>query len=185
LPEYAFQKLNRPGRRRRQDPRDNQPQGEGSPWPALAGFIGLCLLVSLAGAEITVPAVQSWYGGLTRPPLTPPNWLFGPVWTLLYVMIGTSAWLVWWKGPQGRRQTAALQFWGWQLLLNALWSPAFFGLHNPLLGLIVIFPMLALVGMTIFRFWRLQRAAGAMLVPYFAWCSFATYLNLGFWWLNR
>jgi translocator protein len=185
LPEYAFQKSSRPGRRRRQGPPDNLPQGEGSPWPALAGFLGLCLLVAISAGAITAPAIEGWYGALVRPPLTPPNWLFGPVWTLLYLTVGASAWLVWWKAPQGRRQSGALQLWGWQLLLNALWSPAFFGLHSPVLGLAVIVPLLGLIALTAVRFGRLVRPAGAMLLPYFAWCCFAAYLNLGFWWLNR
>ncbi len=183
--EYAFQKSTRPGGRRRFNPRDEMPQGEGSPWPALAGFIGLCLLVGLSAAAVNAPAMQNWYPQLIRPRGTPPDWLFGPVWTLLHLMIGTSAWLIWWRGPVGRRQRAALQLWGWQLLLNALWSPAFFGLHSPALGLLVIFPMLLLIGLTMASFARLQRNAALLLLPYLVWTSYAAYLNTGFWWLNR
>ena len=104
---------------------------------------------------------------------------------MIYALIGTSAWLIWWKAPQGRRQTAALQLWGWQLLVNAAWSPAFFGLQSPAFGLMVIGPLLVLVGMTILAFTRLYRPAGLLLLPYLGWGMFATYLNLGFWWLNR
>ena len=107
------------------------------------------------------------------------------VWTLLYVMIGISAWMIWWKAPQGRRQTSALQLWGWQLLINAAWSPAFFGMRNPLLGLLVMGPLLMLLALTIVRFARLSRPAALMLVPYLLWSGFAAYLNAGFWWLNR
>jgi tryptophan-rich sensory protein len=185
MPEYAFQKSGRPGRRRRIDPPDNLPQGQGSPWPALAGFIGLCLLVGLTAAAVNGTSVQGWYLSLNRPPFTPPNWLFGPVWTVLYLMIGTSAWLIWWRGPQGRRQRAALQLWGYQLLINALWSPVFFGMHDPALGLLVILPMVVLVSMTTLAFARLYRPAALLLLPYLAWGGFATYLNIGFWWLNR
>ncbi len=185
MAEYAFQKASRPGRRRRIDPRDNQPQGEGSPWPALFGFLGLCLLVGFTAASVNGPAVQGWYLSLNRPPLTPPNWLFGPAWAALYVTIGTSAWLVWWRGPQGRRQRAALQLWGWQLLINAAWSPAFFGLHDPAIGLLVMIPLVILVAMTVVAFSRLYRPAALLLVPYLGWSCFAAYLNVGFWWLNR
>jgi tryptophan-rich sensory protein len=185
MAEYAFQKAGRPGRRRRIDPRDNLPQGEGSPWPALIGFLGLCLLVGLSAAAVNAPAMQGWYLSLHRPPLTPPNWLFPVAWTTLYLMIGTSAWLIWWRGPQGRRQRAALQLWGWQLLINALWSPAFFGLRDPALGLVVILPLVVLVAMTTISFSRLYRPAALLMVPYLIWSSFAAYLNVGFWWLNR
>ena len=185
MAEYAFQKANRPGKPHRPDPRDNMTEGEGSPWPALVGFVGLCLLVGATAAAVNGPAMHGWYGSLTRPPGTPPDWLFGPVWSVIYALIGTSAWLIWWKAPQGRRQTAALQLWGWQLLVNAAWSPAFFGLQSPAFGLMVIGPLLVLVGMTILAFTRLYRPAGLLLLPYLGWGMFATYLNLGFWWLNR
>lgn len=184
--EYAFQKSARPGRRREpSNPRGDLPEGNGSPWPALVGFIGLCLLVGLSAAAVNAPAMTGWYTSLQRPPGTPPNWLFAPVWAAIYVMVGTSAWLVWWRAPQGRRQTAALQLWGWQLLLNALWSPAFFGMHSAALGLLVIAPLLVLVGLNVVSFARLHRGAAVLLVPYFCWTAYATYLNAGFWWLNR
>jgi translocator protein len=117
---------------------------------------------------------------LTAPPATPPNWVFAPVWTGLYVMIGLSGWLIW------RRSGAAhpLRLWGWQLAANALWAPAFFGLHNPPLALAVMLVLLVLIGATIHSFARLNRTAAWLLVPYFAWTGFAAYLNAGFWWLN-
>jgi tryptophan-rich sensory protein len=183
---YAFQKSNRPGRRGRpSSPRGDVPDGKGSPWWALVGFVGLCLLVGVSAAAVNAPAMGGWYAGLVKPAGNPPNWVFAPVWTTLHVMIGTSAWLVWWKGPQGRRQNAALQLWGWQLLVNAAWSPAFFGLHSPMLGMGVIVPLLVLISLTIAAFARLYRPAALLLVPYLVWTSYATYLNAGFWWLNR
>ena len=186
MPEFAFQKASRPGGRRgRSNPGGGLPEGEGSPWPALAGFIGLCLLVGVTAATFNAPAMRAWYPTLLRPPGTPPDWLFAPVWTVLHICIGTSAWLVWWRGSQGRRQRAALGLWGWQLLLNAAWSPAFFGMHSPALGLLVIVPLLVLIGLTIMAFWRLHRMAACLLVPYLCWTAYATYLDAGFWWLNR
>ena len=184
--EYAFLKTSRPGRRRGpSNSRGDLPEGDGSPWPALVGFVGLCLLVGASAAALNAPAMQGWYPALSRPPATPPDWLFAPVWTVLLVMVGTSAWLVWWRAPQGRRQTAALTLWGWQLLLNAAWSPAFFGMQNPALGLLVIVPLLVLIVMTVLAFARLQRLAAVLLVPYLCWTGYATYLNAGFWWLNH
>ena len=152
----------------------------------LVGFIGLCLLVGVSGAGLTAQAVRGWYLTLVAPPGTPPNWLFAPVWTALYVLVGTAAWLVW-RVPAYRSvdKRAALQLWGWQLLLNALWTPAFFGLHSTVLGLVVIVPLVALIGMTMVSFARLRPIAAALLVPYLGWICYATYLNIGFWWLNR
>jgi tryptophan-rich sensory protein len=183
--EYAFQKSSRPrGRPGPPSPRGEWPEGKGSPWPALIGFVGLSLLVGATSAGINAQAIPGWYASLVRPPGVPPNWVFPVVWTILDVMIGTSAWLIWWKAPEGRRQTAALQLWGWQLLLNALWTPAFFGMHSPGLGLLVIVPLALLIGLTIEAFLRMNRAAGLLLVPYLCWSCYAAYLNVGFWWLN-
>jgi translocator protein len=151
-----------------------------TPYLALVGFIGLCLLVGAAGGALTAAAIRTWYLTLTPPPLTPPNWLFAPVWTTLYVMIGGAGWLVWRRHGAG----PAIRLWGWQLAANAVWTPAFFGLHSPGLGLAVILVLLGLIGATIRRFWRDHRLAAALMMPYCAWTVFATYLNAGFWWLN-
>ncbi len=162
--------------------RGNYP-GSSAPWSAvlaLVGFVGLCLLVSVAAAAVTAPNLRTWYLSLTPPPGTPPNWLFAPVWTTLYVLIGIAAWLVW-RRPRHRRP---LLIWGWQLLCSALWTPAFFGLHSPTLGLCVVVPLLMLIGLTIRVFVRTHRLAAALMVPYAAWACYAAYLNAGFWWLN-
>lgn len=147
---------------------------------ALAGFVGLCLLVGFSTSGITAGAVRGWYLTLARPPGTPPNWLFAPVWTTLYVLIGVSGWLVWRK-PLHR---AALRLWGWQLGINALWTPVFFGLHSPGLGMIVLLAMLVAVGLTIRAFAPLSRPAAWLLLPYAAWGCYAGYVNAGFLWLN-
>ncbi len=183
--EYAFQKSSRPGRRTGPPaPRGDWPEGKGSPWPALIGFVGLSLLVGATAAAVNAHEINGWYLTLHRPPGVPPNWAFPLVWTTLDLMIGASAWLIWWRAPQGRRQNAALQLWGWQLLVSALWTPAFFGMNSPSLGLLVIVPMLVMIGLTIASFVRLNRMAAAFLVPYLCWTAYATYLNIGFWWLN-
>ena len=153
---------------------------------ALVGFLGLCLLVGLADAAVTATSVRSWYPHLSHPPGTPPNWLFGPVWTLLYAAMAVAAWMVWRQlDPVPARKYAALRLWGWQLLLNALWTPAFFGLRSPALGLVVMLPLVALVALTTRAFARIDRVAGLLLLPYLAWVAYAAYLNAGLWWLNR
>ena len=153
---------------------------------ALVGFLGLCLLVGVADGAVTATSVRSWYPQLLRPSGTPPNWLFGPVWTVLYGMIGVAAWLVWRQlDPVPGRKYAALRLWGWQLLLNALWTPAFFGLRSTGLGLVVILVLVPLIGLTIRAFMRVDHAAAWLMLPYLAWTGYAAYLNAGFWWLNR
>jgi translocator protein len=142
--------------------------------------VGLCLLVGVADGAVTATSVRGWYLSLTPPPGTPPNWVFGPVWGALYILMGVAAWLVW-------RQCGAsrpIRLWGWQLLLNALWTPAFFGLHSPGLGLLVILALLVLLVLTTRAFVRISRPAAWMMLPYLAWAAYAAYLNAGFWWLN-
>jgi tryptophan-rich sensory protein len=110
----------------------------------------------------------------------PPSAVFPVVWTTLYIMMGLAAWLAW------RRPAPwpALRLWGLQLLANALWSPAFFGLHSPTLGLVVLAALLPLIVATILAFRRLDPRAAALMLPYLLWTLYATYLNAGFRWLN-
>jgi tryptophan-rich sensory protein len=136
--------------------------------------------VDAADATLLRDSVAGWYPSLTRPAGTPPDWLFGPVWTALYLMIGSAAWLVW------RRVGAApaLRLWGWQVAVNALWTPAFFGLHQIALALAVSLVLLGLVALTVRAFLRLSFVAGWLMLPYLAWTGYAAYLCAGFWWLN-
>lgn len=159
------------------------PVGAVSVW-VLVAFVGLCLLVGAAGGVVTAPGVRGWYLSLARPPGTPPNWLFAPVWTTLYVMMGVAAWLVWRATYGGLAGRPALRLWGWQLLVNAVWSPVFFALHSTGWALLVIVVLLGLIGFTLRAFLRVQAWAGLLLMPYLAWVCYATYLNAGFWWLN-
>ncbi len=147
---------------------------------ALVGFVGLSLLAGAVGGSMTAQAVRHWYLTLATPPGTPPNWVFAPVWTVLYVMIGTSAWLIW----KRRGASRPLRLWGWQLAANALWAPAFFGLHSPPLAMAVMLVLLALIALTIRGFLPVRRSAAWLMMPYFAWCLFAAYLNAGIWALN-
>ena len=151
---------------------------------ALVGFVGLCLLVGAAGGAVTAPAIRGWYLSLARPPGVPPDFVFGPVWTTLYVLMGVAAWLVWRRLGLGEAR-AALRLWGWQLAVNALWSPVFFALHSLGGALAVILVLLGLIVLTWRAFLRVRPVAGWLLLPYLAWVCYATYLNAGFWWLNR
>lgn len=126
---------------------------------------------------------DTWYEGLVKPALNPPNWVFGPVWTLLYVIMGISAWLVW----RQRRHTpvnGALLFFGIQLLFNGLWSYLFFGLKNPGLAFIDILILWAAIASTLICFGQKSRSAALLLIPYLSWVSFAVYLNFELWRLN-
>lgn len=151
-----------------------------SPILALVGFVGLCLLVGAADGALVTRAIDTWYASLTQPPGTPPAWMFPPVWTALYVMIGVAGWLVWHRSGAAR----PVRLWGWQLAANALWAPAFFGLHNPPLALAIMLVLLVLIGVTIRSFVRLNRTAAWLMLPYLVWTGFAAYLNAGFWWMN-
>lgn len=129
------------------------------------------------GTLVSSPGDSRWYEGLDKPPFTPPDWVFGPVWTALYVAMGVSAFLVW--RARGRRPGAGAAFgvFGVQLVLNALWTPAFFGAESPALGLVVILALLAALTEAIRRFRRFSATAALLLVPYLLWVVFATVLN--------
>lgn len=145
---------------------------------ALAGFIALVALTAWFGARFEPGA---WYAALEKPPLTPPNWVFGPVWSALYLALALAAWLIW-RQPAGRAVPLAL--WLVQLVLNAAWSLFFFGLNRPGLALVEIGFLLVAIAVTAVAFWRVRPLAGALLLPYLAWVAFACYLNAGIWMLN-
>jgi benzodiazapine receptor len=147
---------------------------------ALAGFVGLCLLVGLADGSVVAGTSRAWYASLHQPPGIPPNWIFAAIWIALYVMIGVAGWLVWRRSASVR----PLRLWGWQLAANACWAPAFFALRSPPLAFAVYLVALALIARTMFSFWRVRPQAAWLMAPYLAWNSFATYLIAGFWWLN-
>lgn len=149
---------------------------------ALAGFILLCLLVAAVGGAVTASSVGTWYQGLAKPSFNPPDWVFGPVWTTLYVLMAIAAWRVW--RLELARRRPALALWALQLALNLCWSFVFFGARaiGPALAEIVV--LLAAILATLVLFWRLDRLAGALLVPYAAWVAFAAVLNAALWRLN-
>ncbi len=144
--------------------------------------IGVCLLAGLVGSLATRGAVASWYPTLVKPSFTPPSWLFGPVWTVLYVLMGVAVALVWHKGSGVSAATALFLV---QLLLNVFWSLFFFGLRSPTLALVDIAALWGALLVTVSVFWRIVPASGILLVPYLLWVSFATILNAAIVWLNR
>lgn len=146
-------------------------------WRATLGFVALAFAAAAVGATFEPGA---WYAGLAKPALTPPDWVFAPVWTLLYAAMGVAAALVWHRS----RARIALAVWGVQLALNAAWSWIFFGLHRMGAALIEIRLLWLAILLTILLFWPIRRLAALLLVPYLAWVGFATWLNWQLWRLN-
>jgi len=146
--------------------------------------ITICLFAGFLGSFFTIPAIPTWYATLTKPSFAPPNWLFFPVWTTLFVMMGISLYLVWRRGLEGQQVKNALVIFAVQLILNVLWSAAFFGLRSPLSGLIEISILWISIAFTIMIFMKISRTAGLLLIPYIIWVSFAAILNFMIWRLN-
>lgn len=143
------------------------------------------VVVSLLGNAVTIPQVLTWYPTIAKPPFNPPNWVFGPVWTTLFVLMAYGVYRVL-RTPAGTPgKPQALIAYHVQLALNLAWSCVFFGLNSPLGGLLVIVPFLAMILVTIALFGRVDRLAANLQWPYVAWVSFATLLNVSIWWLNR
>ena len=150
----------------------------------LAGSLAACFLAGGIGSIFTSAAIPTWYASLTKPAFTPPNGVFGPVWSTLYLLMGISLFLVWRMGSSIPGVSIALAFFWSQLLLNTLWSISFFGLRSPLLGLLNIALLWGLILITLILFLRVNRPAGLLLLPYLLWVSYASALNLAIWKLN-
>ncbi len=155
---------------------------------SLPAKIILCALAMLflggLGAAITSGSIPNWYATLTRPPGTPPNWVFGPVWSVLYAMIGISFALIWHHHPSRIGKTRLTFLFVIQLLLNLAWSPVFFGAHQLVAALVIIILLWIFILMTIREFSRFSKPAASLLIPYLLWVSYATYLNAGYAVLN-
>lgn len=150
---------------------------------ALAGFLLLSFAAGALGGRATYPAIPGWYQSLEKPSWTPPEWLFGPAWTTLYILMGVAAWLVWRYGGW-RSQKRPLTLFVVQVVLNALWSILFFGMRNPGLGMAEIVILWLAILATSIAFWRVSRMAGGLMVPYLGWVTFAAALNFAIWRLN-
>ena len=146
------------------------------------GQLIVCVAVSFAagglGSIATVANIPTWYAGLDKPPLLPPNEVFGPVWSVLYLMIGIALFLVWISQAKQPKKRAYAAFFS-QLILNTLWSFVFFGLHLPWLGVVVIVALIGTITWTMYEFKKLSQPAMWLFAPYLAWVLFATYLTVG------
>ena len=156
------------------------PKTAGSQALALFGWLALCFA---AAATAVFVSTDGWYAGLQKPSWNPPSWLFGPAWSLLYILMAVAAWLVWREGGW-KAQGRALRLFLLQWFLNALWTPLFFGLHRPGLAFAEIVLLWLAIVATLWSFWRARKLAGLLLVPYLAWVTFATVLNFTIWRLN-
>lgn len=150
--------------------------------PQLAGIIG---------SFFTISAIPLWYTTLNKPSFSPPNWVFGPAWILLYILMGISVYLVWNKYSQTPNENSkkkylrtSLQFFWIHLFFNAIWSLIFFGLQNPALAFINIMIIWLMIIILIKRFWKINKWSSYLLIPYLLWVSFASVLNLSIWFLN-
>lgn len=155
----------------------------------LSALVILILLPIIGGGLvgfITSRNVSSWYPTLQKPAWNPPNWIFGPVWTILYGLMGWASWLIWQKRADQPKQVRSAQMWyGLQLGLNFLWSVIFFGFRRPDLALLEIVLLWGAILVTVVKFARIDRLAASLMIPYQLWVTFATALNAAVWWLNR
>lgn len=153
-----------------------------------AKLVFALLITQIAGALgslVTIPAIDTWYATLEKPALTPPSWVFGPVWLTLYALMGIAFFFVWTQDTRRKAVQQALSLFSLQLIANAIWSVLFFGLKSPACALADIVLLLLLIVATIAAFWQVYRPAAYLLVPYALWVSFATYLNSAIVLLNR
>jgi len=165
------------------EPTDDRPK-ESLDLVGLFAFIVLCLVVSGIGGAITASSVETWYQALEKPIFNPPDWVFAPVWTLLYIIMGISAWRVW-RLRSFEATSKALGVFALQLGFNLAWSFLFFGLQKIDLALVEIVILLVAIIVNAIMFWRIDRLAGLMLMPYIAWVTYATVLNASIWLLNK
>ena len=153
------------------------------PWLGLVVFLVVCFGAAGIGGAVTTPKIGSWYATLVKPSWNPPNWIFGPVWSALYLGMAVAAWLVWRQGGLGGA-AMPLALFGVQLVLNVLWSCLFFGIQNPGLAFIEVLLLWTAIAATMVAFWFRSTVAGLLFVPYLAWVSFASVLNFVIWRLN-
>ena len=145
----------------------------------------ICQLAGLIGSLATTPAIPVWYASLRKPAFTPPSWLFAPVWIVLFLLMGCALFLVWRQDVSIPAVKSALVMFAVQLILNVLWSFAFFGLRSPLAGLVVICVLWIMIVATIIAFFKVSTIAGVLLIPYILWVSYAAVLNAAIFTINR
>ena len=149
-------------------------------------FVATCLGIGYISGIATQSGVNTWFITVQKPSFNPPNWVFAPVWSFLYILMGIAAGLVWSRiDYDSEAVRKALLFFAVQLALNALWSVLFFGLHNPLLAMVEIILLWLIIYETYIKFAKIDKIAGYLFIPYLLWVSFATVLNASIWWLNK
>ncbi len=151
----------------------------------LLGLIIFCQMVGVVGSYFTFASIPTWYAGLVKPSFSPPNYLFGPVWTVLYTLMGISVYRILELSKKKKGRDTALNLFWWQLFFNFIWTPVFFGARNLFGGLIIISVLVVLLVRTIKVFSKLDKLSAYLLIPYLFWVSFATVLNFSIWFLNR
>ena len=153
-------------------------------WTVLIAAVIICNLAGIIGSFFTFSAIPGWYATLVKPELSPPNWVFGPVWTTLYTFMGIAAYLVWEKGINKKDVKTALGVFGIQLVLNSIWSIIFFGMNMIFYAFIEIIFLWVAIAASIVLFYRIDKRAAYLLIPYIVWVSFAAFLNYNLWILN-
>jgi tryptophan-rich sensory protein len=146
--------------------------------------ITICQMAGIIGSIFTAGSVTSWYPTLVKPSLSPPGFYIGLIWIVLFTLMGISLFLIWKETPSNLAARIALYFFAAQLIVNVLWSVAFFGMRSPIIGLVVIALLWVLILITIIKFWPINRTAALLLIPYIVWVSIAAYLNFSIWRLN-
>ena len=153
------------------------------PFVGLVIFFAICFLAAGIGTIPTAPQIPGWYAALSKPAWTPPNWIYGPVWSALYALMAVSGWLIWMRSSRSEARWPLI-LGAVQLVVNVVWSWLFFGLESPLLGFLDILALMVAIVATITAFWRRSRLAALLLVPYLAWVTCAAVLNFAIWRLN-
>lgn len=146
-------------------------------------FLAITFLAAFIGSYFTTPNIESWYKTLNKPSFAPPNWLFAPAWTILYLLMAISAFLIY-QQKENSPTKYALNFYFFQLILNSLWSIIFFGLRSPQFAFFEIIILWIFIFLTLLKFYKIYKTAGLLLLPYLLWASFASVLNLFIWLLN-
>jgi len=144
----------------------------------------ICQMAGVIGSIFTAGSVTSWYPTLVKPSFSPPGFYIGLIWIVLFTLMGVSLFLIWSETPGNPATRIALYFFAVQLIVNVLWSVAFFGMRSPISGLVVIAFLWVLILITIIKFWPINRTAALLLIPYIVWVSIAAYLNFSLWRLN-
>lgn len=146
--------------------------------------IFVCLLAGAIGSLFTTPQIDTWYANLNKPGFNPPNYIFAPVWTTLFILMGVALFLAWTNFKKNKTAKGAVVFFMVHLVINIMWSVVFFGAQNPGLAMIVIIALWLMIAMLVIQFYKINKYAGYLLIPYLLWVSFASVLNYNIWQLN-